>query len=343
MTTPEPGRKQPHPVAFALLGLVISVSLLAWALRGVSFDDVATQLRDARPLPLILAAVLATSSFLFRAIRWRLLLRDLEGQEVSFAARWHATAIGFMANNLLPLRIGEVVRAWTVSRLGNVRFLPALTSVVVERVLDLFSLILCLSFGLLLSGLPASTRIGDTPLSRAAVIVGAAGLIALGIGIWLLTRPASAERVLRGMTPKGKLQEKMVGLLHGVVDGLKPLQRGHHLGQVALWSIAMWGTSALSFYIAFPAFGIDVGVGGALLVIASVAFGVAVPSTPGFFGPLEAVVVGVLALYGVPRDVAFSYAIAYHVVTFVPITVLGLISLARTPIAFRDLRRRDGV
>lgn len=343
MTTPDAERSPGHPVAIAILGLILSIALLAWALQGVKFEQIAEELRTARPLPLVLAAILSTSSFLFRAIRWRLLLRDIEGHEVTFAARWHATAIGFMANNLLPLRIGEVVRAWTVSRLGNVRFLPALTSVIVERVLDLFSLILCLSLGLLLSGLPASTRIGETPLSRAAAIVGVAGLIALGIGLWLLARPAGAERLLRAITPKGKLQERLVRFMQGVVDGLRPLQRGHHLGQVALWSMAMWTTSALSFFVAFPAFGIDVGVGGALLVIASVAFGVAVPSTPGFFGPLEAVVVAVLALYSVPRDVAFSYAIAYHVVTFVPITVLGLVSLARTPIAFRDLRRRDRV
>ncbi len=343
MTTPEVPRGPAHPVAVALIGLIISVALIAWALRGVSFDQVITQLRSARPLPLILAAVLATSSFLFRAIRWRLLLRAADGGEVPFAPRWHATAIGFMANNLLPLRIGEVVRGWTLSRLGNVPLLPALTSVVVERVLDLFSLILCLSLGLLLSGLPANTRIGDTPLSRGAAIVGIAGLIALGIGLWLLARPAGAERLLRTVTPNGRLQDRVVTLLHGVVDGLRPLQQGHRIGAVALWSIAMWGASALSFFAAFPAFGISVGVGGALLVIASVAFGVAVPSTPGFFGPLEAVVVAVLALYGVPGDVAFSYAIAYHVVTFVPITVLGLISLARTPIAFRDLSRRNPV
>ena len=85
--------------------------------------------------------------------------------------------------------------------------------------------------------------------------------------------------------------------------------------------------NAASFYVAFAAFDIPVGFTGALLLQGLVAFGVSVPSTPGYVGPFEAAIVAALALYGVAEDRSFSYAIAYHVTTFVPITLLGLWSL----------------
>jgi len=107
-----------------------------------------------------------------------------------------------------------------------------------------------------------------------------------------------------------------------------------------LWSVVLWLVNALSFYIAFAAFGIQVSFVGALLVQGLVSFGVSVPSTPGYVGPFEAAIVAALALYGVGESRAFSYAIAYHATTFVPITLLGLWSVASTPIRLGDLRRR---
>jgi uncharacterized membrane protein YbhN (UPF0104 family) len=97
--------------------------------------------------------------------------------------------------------------------------------------------------------------------------------------------------------------------------------------------------NALGYYVCFWAFGIPVSYMGALLLQGLLILGISIPSTPGFFGPFEAVIVAVLALYGVPHALAFSYAIAFHVTSFFPITLLGLWSLARTPGGFRSLRQ----
>jgi uncharacterized membrane protein YbhN (UPF0104 family) len=111
------------------------------------------------------------------------------------------------------------------------------------------------------------------------------------------------------------------------------------LAGVVLWSLVLWLVNALAFYIGFDAFDIPVSYAGALMLQGLLVFGISVPSTPGFFGPFEAVIVAVLALYGVSSSLAFSYAISFHVTTFVPITLLGLWSMARTPEGFRVLRR----
>ncbi|HVQ47635.1 MAG TPA: lysylphosphatidylglycerol synthase domain-containing protein, partial [Gemmatimonadales bacterium] len=92
-------------------------------------------------------------------------------------------------------------------------------------------------------------------------------------------------------------------------------------------------------YVGFAAFDIPVSYVGALLLQGLLVLGIAIPSTPGFFGPFEAVIVAVLALYGVAHDVAFSYAIAYHITSFLPITLLGLWSLTRVPGGFQGIRQ----
>jgi len=146
------------------------------------------------------------------------------------------------------------------------------------------------------------------------------------------------ERIIRGVLPEGGLQARLVSIGHGITDGLVGLRSPARLGGVIFWSLAMWLVSAASFYVMFAAFDIKMSFGGALLLQSAMAFGIAVPSTPGFFGPFEAALVAVLSLFGVSDTTAFSYAVTYHLTTLIPVTLLGLVSLAVSPIAFRDIR-----
>jgi uncharacterized protein (TIRG00374 family) len=130
----------------------------------------------------------------------------------------------------------------------------------------------------------------------------------------------------------------VVNVTEGIRQGLVVLRTPARLFLVVLWSLVLWLVNGLAFYVGFAAFDIPVGYSGALLMQGLLVLGISVPSTPGFFGPFEAVIVAVLALYGVPPDVAFSYAIAYHITSFVPITLLGLWSLTRIPGGMRGLR-----
>ena len=109
----------------------------------------------------------------------------------------------------------------------------------------------------------------------------------------------------------------------------------------ALWSAVLWTVSAGSFWLAFRAFGVAVPWSAALLLQSVIAFGVAIPSSPGFFGIFEAAARASLALYAVPADTAVSLAIGYHLGGFVPITLLGLYSLGRAGLHLRELRAGD--
>lgn len=300
-------------------------------MRGVSLQDVWRQVRAAHPAPLILAVVLATVTFPLRLIRWRLLLPDNDGRPYPAGPLWHAIALGFMANNILPLRAGELVRSYTASRLARIRFTTVLSSVGIERIFDGLTVVALLSAALLYADLPPGLTVGGASVARLTKIGGLGGCAALLASVLVLAAPSQAERFVRRLIPRAHLADRIVSLIEGIRQGLVVLRLPRRLIGVVLWSFVLWNVNALALYVAFGAFDIAVSYWGALLMQGLLVLGISIPSTPGFFGPFEAVIVAVLALYQVPNDLAFSYAISYHLTSFVPITLLGLWSLIRTP------------
>jgi len=324
----------------SLAGVAISVGLLVLILRHVDLGQVRQNLASARPLPLAMAVVVATLTFPIRAIRWRILLRTPQGDPLPLLPAWHATAIGFMANNVLPFRAGELIRPFAITRLAGVRFTSALSSIAVERIFDGLTITAMLTVALLGPGLAPGVSVGGVSVRHIAVVAGGVSAAALVAALAVVGWPLAAERAIRAIVPARHLADRIVGLIEGIRQGLGALNSPSRIVGVVFWSVVLWLVNALSFYIGFAAFGIQVSFTGTLLLQGLVSFGVSVPSTPGYIGPFEAAIVAALALSGVGESQAFSYAIAYHVTTFVPITLLGLWSVARTPIRLGDLRRQ---
>lgn len=331
-----PGKLRVLPAALAV---GVSVALLVWALRGVSLDAVLRHIAAAQPGPLATAVVIATLTFPLRLVRWRLLLRNERGEPYRSGPLWHAISIGFMANNILPFRAGELIRSYTAARLAPARFTTVISSVAVERIFDALTVVALLTIALLTSDLPESVTVGGTSIASLARAAGLLSLVALLLAIGVVAAPLTAERVVRRLLRHTQLAERIVDLVDGVRHGLAVLRSPGRLAGVMFWSLVLWLVNALAFYVGFAAFDIPVHYTGALLLQGLLVLGISIPSTPGFFGPFEAVIVAALAIYGVSGALAFSYAIAFHVTSFVPITILGLWSLARIPGGLKALRR----
>ena len=278
-------------------------------------------------------------TFPLRLLRWRLLLRDERGEPYPAGPLWHAIALGFMGNNLLPLRAGELIRSYTAARLAGARFTTVISSVAVERIFDALTVVALLSLALLNPGLPGVVTVGGTPVAQLARLAGLAGLVALLAAILVVAAPLAAERMVRRLLPHTRIADRIVDLIEGIRQGLIVLRSPGRLVGVVVWSLVLWLVNALAFHVGFAAFDIPVSYTGALLLQGLLVLGISIPSTPGFFGPFEAVIVAVLALYGVSRSLAFSYAISFHITTFIPITLLGLWSAGRSPGGFKLLRR----
>lgn len=320
------------------LGVGVTVALLAWVLRDVSFAEVWAHAREARLGPLLGAIALATFTFVLRLFRWRVILRAESGRPIGWTPLWHAIAIGFTANNILPFRAGEVIRALTVNRLASVKLSSALSSLVLERLFDGVTIIALLFVGLVTAGIPPTAEVAGLPVATLATRAAIFLAVVLAACLAAVIFPAFAQRLLRRLIPSEHLANRLAGFIDGVRYGLSALASPARILGVGLWSLVVWTVNAGSFYLGFRAFGIDVGYGGALLQQSLLVLGIAVPSSPGFFGPFEAAIRVVLGLFGVPRDPAVAFALTYHFTTFLPITLLGLWSLARTPIKLSSMQ-----
>ena len=320
------------------MGAGLAVGLLVWALRGVHLSEVVHLIRDSDPWPIALGVVLASLTFVIRLIRWRLLLRDESGAPLKPWPLWHAVAIGFMANNVLPFRAGELVRVFAATKLSGARFTATMSSIAVERVFDGLAVISLLAAGLLASDLPSNAVVGGVSLAHATKVAGLLSLGALLVAVAIVAFPLAAERVVRGVLPAGKLVDRLISMIEGINHGLASLRSPGLLAGVIFWSVAHWLLNGAALWVMFAAFDIPVGFGGALVLQGVLAIGITVQLTPGFVGQFEAATVAGLALYGIPNDVASSYALVFHGSTFLPITLAGAWSLARTPVALSDLR-----
>jgi uncharacterized protein (TIRG00374 family) len=302
-------------------------------LGNVEWSAVGAHIGSAS-LPLLAATVaIATATFPLRLLR-----RRDDGGSIPFPPMWHAVAIGFMANNVLPFRMGEIMRTLTVSRLAPVRFTAAFSSIAVERVFDGLTVVALLAVSLFTAGLPAGTAIGGVPIARLAAIAGAMLGVALLVAVAVVAWPLAAERVIRKVVPGERLAGKLIALVEGVRHGLSVLRSPARLAAVIGWSLVLWLVNALSFYVAFLAFDIPAGFAAALLLQGVLVLGIAVPSTPGYVGLFEGAIKAVLLLFAVAPDRAVAYAVTYHVTTFVPIVLLGAWSLLSTSLSLRDLR-----
>ena len=315
-----------------LVGFAVSVGLIWWAFRDTEFSDVWQLAKAMKPVPMIFAVVLATLPFLLRVPRWALLLRREDGSELPANSLWHAIAIGFAANNVLPYRLGEVARMGAISRLERIPFPSSLASVAVERMIDAITAISLFALGLLITELPASP--GSAGKARLVAVVAILALCcALAVAKW----PALATRPVSALVPSGRVRDLLLDIIRRLVDGLGALADPKRAALVLLWSLIIWTVNASAFWVAFSAFGIDVPFSGALILQGMLLVGISIPSTPGYAGVFDVTIMLALSqLFGVPEELGLAYAITYHVLTFVPITLLGVASLMSTGLTVRS-------
>ena len=323
------------------MGLGITLGLLAWALHGVSARDLVAGVRRANGGLMLATVALATLTFPIRTLRWQLILRDLGGGAYPLRPMWHATAIGFMANNLLPVRAGEFARAYVASRQLPVRFSTALASVGVERVFDGLMLVSLMTVAIGSSAFPHQAALGRTSVSAitttAAVFFG----VVLVVAVLVVHRPAPwlalLGRVTHAVLP-APVADRITRIADGLVAGLEVLKSPGRFLAVVLWSAVLWLVNAAAFAMCFRAFGLPVPAVGVFLLQGIIGFGVALPSSPGYVGVFEAATRATLALYGIDATRTVSYAVAYHASTFLPVTLLGLYSLSRLRLHLAELR-----
>jgi glycosyltransferase 2 family protein len=319
------------------LGFAISCVFLYFALRGQDFALIWESLHAAEYRWLLPALVAYFLGVMVRAVRWHYLLRAV--QEVPPRRLFPIVVIGYMANNILPLRAGEVVRSYALSNRFHVRKSASLATIAIERIFDGLTM---LTFMLVASlSIALTTNLQHVALLASGVFVALSGVL---FGFVLLPglRQRAIDLALRLLPARvGTRVEQMA---HSFFEGLGILRRRQDMISVALTSILAWLCEASMYLLIAHGFNLGVSPAAILMVTAVANLATIIPSSPGYVGPFETGVLWVLAgALGLGRELALSYAVVVHAALYFPVTLLGLVYWWRESYSWRDVRRAEEV
>ncbi len=325
------------------IGIALSVGLLAWVLHQIPLHDVWSALRTSNLLLFVASSFFATLCVPIRAIRWRPIL-DPVAPRLPYGPLWRATAVGMMVNNVVPARVGEVARAYALTHeQPQVPFSASLASLAVDRLFDALVVLILTVIPMLLPSFPKGAMIGHVSAARAAaggaVLLAALTIVLYGIVFfpsWLI---GAYEAFARKVAPR--LEDPGRRALTHFAAGLSVLRSPVRFALVLFWATIHWLCNGFAFWLGFLAVGIHVPFGAALFLQGVIAIGVAVPAAPGFFGVFEFFGIVGLGLFGVPRAQATAWAIGYHVLSFLPITVIGAWYFVRMGMHLKDVKAAE--
>jgi uncharacterized protein (TIRG00374 family) len=323
-----------------ILGTGLAILLLGYVLQGIDWGALGLSLRNANPWPLLAVVVVTVAAYWLRALRWGSLLRPLA--PVGATDLFSATMLGFASSLIVP-RSGELLRPWLISRRHAIPMSAGFATIVIERLIDLISVLGL--FGLYLFILPRPEAQADGQWMKAVSFGGGvAALIAVGLLCLLLALHANAGRVLAQLerllarAPRW-LADRLGGVLHSFSGGLVVLRApAPHLALIGLQSLAVWLLTALGYHLTQVAFGVDLPFHTTFLLIAFLVVGEAIP-TPGLIGGFHAFYVLALAeVYGVDWTTAVAAGITAHALTNLPVIALGAVYLGREGLSVKRLQ-----
>jgi len=318
-------------LAKILLGVAVSAALLVYLFWNVDLHEVAARLASTRWGFLAASVVLNLLSIWGRAWRWYYLFPP--GSQPSHL--FSALMIGYMGNNLLPLRAGEIVRVYVTSRRGQ-RFWTSLATVVVERALD------GLAVGLIVAALFFAVAV-PRELRGPAFFFLAVDLIAMVLLAVLAFAPGWCATVVRALFHRWAwVERRLMDVLGTMSEGLRGVRAGHHVLPIVVSSAFIWLVLALAIWTALRAATLDLPVAASWTVLAFLGLGVSLPSSPGFVGVIQAATVLALALFAVPRTDALSFSLLLHASQFFPVTVGGLVLLMMEHVSLSEATRAAG-
>jgi glycosyltransferase 2 family protein len=322
------------------LGLIVTVACLWYAISLMLQDENAVPqlvyaFRNANywTLPLIFLVLFAF--YWLKAWRWRLLLSPV-GRFKPTQDLLPPIMIGFAFNNLLPAHLGEFVRCYVFKRQQQMSMTLTLSSVILERVFDVIAILSFLGLGLLfIPGVDPAIRTGAYVIAILSALCVAGGLVYV---LWTSQFVAIFESILKRMVfiPHGII-ERICRMLESGAEGLASLKDVRLTIAILVLSLIKWGLNGSLVLISLWAFGIAVSPMVAMVVLGVVAFGVTVPSSPGYFGVIQLCFMLVLKWFVEDRASIFAASVYFHVSQWVPVTAIGLLYFARTGLSIRQV------
>jgi uncharacterized protein (TIRG00374 family) len=323
------------------VGFVISAVIVYLAFRKIDLHQLLENLQKANYLYIIPIITVIFVSTALRAVRWGYLLRPIK--KIGFHRLFEGILISFMANNVLPVRMGEFVRAYIIGRGERISASASFATVVVERLFDGLTVLGLLAMVLTVFQLPP----GNIPFKKGLLMGGYITIAICGLSVvvlliiktkteWFfktalfLTRPFSARLATRGISGVRSFKQ-----------GLLSMERARIMVIVFLYSLIIWAVFSYSIYLMGLAFGLKLSLAATVTVLVAVCLALMIPSTPGYIGPYHAAVAYSLVLYNIPLEKALSLSIVFHAVNYIPITLAGFLYLGKHHLTLKKIREAE--
>jgi len=302
----------------AAIGILVSLGCIYLVLRGVDLGKTADLLSGARPAWLVLALVGVAADLFFRALRWQCLIAPIKPVPLRRLSAY--MLVGYLANNVLPARLGELVRSHYLGDREGISRSATLGTVVVERIVDTVVLV-----GI---GAAAILVLNIRGVVASAVLVGVAlaGMLVVALAIALAAhRLPGAERaaVFLNRWPR------FVGVAMRLRDGLRVAAMPRTVAAAGLLSVAAWSCTVFAVLAVGQSLGIQLTLGEGALLAAGTNLATAVPSGPGYLGTFEYAGQSIAAAFGLAGSEGLALAVLIHALTLAVSSVGGAIALIR--------------
>jgi uncharacterized protein (TIRG00374 family) len=312
------------------IGYVVSLVVVIVIVFTFDWRTVAVELKNFDYLYLLPALALYITGFVFRGFRWQCMLAPLK--IVSFMSSFSVVMIGFMANNILPLRMGELVRAWAIKKKEGISGSAGFATIVVERVYDGLTLVGLFVFVLLFSA--TSSEVKRYAALGAPIFLGVFGLL-----LYAAFRPDSASTLIKRATkilPR-RLHARADGMVDLFMPGLHFLCSGKRQAVVISYSVLIWFIEGCVFWCIMRGFDLNAPAYAAFFTLVIVNIAIMVPAMPGYVGTFDLPAVAALAPFGVGKDAAIGYIIVVHALQYVSVTALGLYYMNASGWSLREI------
>lgn len=315
-----------------IIGILISIIFIYFSFHGVSFEKILKVFQNLRYIFLIPSIILLLSITILRSLRLGVMLSTME--KIHQRTLLPITCVGFMGIALVPMRIGELIRPYLVSKESQISFSSALATIFVERMIDSLTIILILFLIIFTSPLPE--WIVRTGYGFLAVFV-----FFLFFVCFLYFNTKFSLQLLRSLTKilPLKLVAKVEGMISSFTEGLKIIGSPVRLGYTILLSFVIWGISGLVIYSFFFLLNLQLSLLNAFIVLIITIIGISLPAGPGFIGNFQFACIIALSIFGVPKDIALAFSMVYYFIGIGIQILLGLIFLPFLKLSFEDLNK----
>ncbi|MCK5519662.1 MAG: flippase-like domain-containing protein [Candidatus Marinimicrobia bacterium] len=308
---------------FQIGGLLISALAVWYAFRGIQWDTVGAQIHSINLAWYTLTLLLMILSIYVRAFRWQFIIKPIGKAKVY--PLYKSVMIGYFGNNVLPLRLGELLRAYVASKATNIPVVKVLPTIVADRILDLLSffiVFLVMSLGMTLPEWAGETKFWlIIMMLLLLIILYIYKRLSYRITLWLSDR-----------------QSRIFSIIKELHLSMASLFKMDDYWKIFLSSMLLWFIYGFHYYVGFQAFGFELGIGEAALVLAASTFAVSIPSAPGALGTYHSSLIAILTLLTIEKSTALAFAVMMHLSGFVPITILGAIYFWQSGVSIKDLK-----